>query len=167
MYKLLDTCRPSTQGEHLDIAEAMPRELRELVALDRICFPEVAWPPAVWWEALIEPGFRVRVVREAGAVVAASVVLSGRPVAVLASLGVHPSRRGRGIGRLLLADAVSSAFAAGARWMSLDVDRMNRSAISLYRAAGFVVVRRFAEDGRDRQEMLRRLGRQRGGHRNP
>jgi [ribosomal protein S18]-alanine N-acetyltransferase len=142
----------------------MPAELPALVALDRICFPEVAWPATGWWEAMLTPGFRVRVVREAGVVVAASVVLPGRPVAVLASLGVHPSRRGRGIGRLLLTDAVWQAVGAGARWMSLDVDRVNRSAISLYRSGGFVVLRRFFEDGRARQEMTRRLGKSRAYH---
>jgi [ribosomal protein S18]-alanine N-acetyltransferase len=159
MYKLLDTCRRSTQGDRPEIAEARPGELRALVALDRACFPEVAWPPSAWWQALLEPDFRVRVVRQAGVVVAASVVLLGRPVAVLASLGVHPSLRGRGIGRRLIVDAVLAAFAAKARWMSLDVDRVNHPAISLYRACGFVAVRRFSEDGRARQEMLRRLGR--------
>jgi len=42
------------------------------------------------------------------------------------------------------------------------VDRANRGAVGLYRQEGFAVSRRFWEDGRWRQEMLRRLGGVRG-----
>jgi hypothetical protein len=41
------------------------------------------------------------------------------------------------------------------------VDRSNRAATSLYAQERFGVWRRFREDGRWRQEMLRRLGRAR------
>ncbi len=139
------------------VHEARRSDLAELVALDRACFGRLAWPTHGWWQVIVQPGWRARLLRESGVLVAASVLLSDRPVMVLASLGVHPSCRRRGLGRTLLLDAVAEATSAGAQWLSLEVDRDNREAINLYRRTGFAPLRRFVEDGRQRIEMVRRV----------
>ncbi len=137
---------------------ARPADLPALVELDRVCFAARAWSRAAWREVVTEPEWTVVVIARGNLVVAASVLLPAAPVTHLASLAVHPRWRRRGVGRELLGDAIARARAASARWLALEVDRDNTGAISLYRRDGFAVARRFLEDGRWRQEMVRRLG---------
>jgi ribosomal-protein-alanine N-acetyltransferase len=138
---------------------AAARDHGELVRLDRTCFGRRAWLAEEWWEAITEPGWTTVVLDAGGVVAGATVLLLWPPVAGLASIAVHPHHRGRGLGSVLLRDAVNRARGAGARWLSLEVDADNRAAIELYHAEGFCTVRRFAEDGRARLEMHRRIRR--------
>jgi ribosomal-protein-alanine N-acetyltransferase len=142
----------------LEFALADARELDALVVLDHNCFGSRAWPLAQWRELVDTPGWRIAVLPHAARPVAVSVLLPGTPRAYRASLAVAPVWRRQGVGRLLLRDAVSTASAGGARWLVLEVDDDNRDAQRLYRSDGFLVVRRFREDGRTRLEMVRRLG---------
>jgi len=142
---------------------AVPADLAALFELDRLCFARRAWSLRAWCEVVTLPEWTVVVLEVEGSLAAASVILPAAPVSWLASLAVHPSWRRRGWGRELLRDALERARAASARWLSLEVDRSHRAAIALYRQEGFRVLRRFREDGRWRQEMLRRLGRGPGG----
>lgn len=105
-----------------------------------------------------DPGWTALVATVDGAVVAATVLVLGRPASSLASIAVHPGLRGRGVGRLLLRDALARARGAGSRLLVLEVDRGNRLAVRLYRQEGFGLLRRFREEGRWRLEMRRRLG---------
>ena len=141
---------------------ARPADLTALIELDRRCFGRRAWPPAAWLEAVTDPEWTTLVVRGSDMPVAAAVLLPFTPVAHLASIGVHPECQRRGIGTVLLRDALRRAGAAGARFLSLEVDRVNRGAVQLYRREGFGVVRRFREDGRWRIEMHRRVRRDDG-----
>ncbi|MEW6337713.1 MAG: GNAT family N-acetyltransferase [Acidobacteriota bacterium] len=138
---------------------AVARDHGALVRLDRICFGPRAWPAGEWWEAISEPGWTTVVLECGGEVAGATVLILWPPVAGLASIAVHPSHRGRGWGGVLLRDAVRRACDAGARWLSLEVDADNRTAIELYRSEGFRMARRFVEDGRARLEMHRRVRR--------
>jgi len=142
--------------------QARTEEIEALVELDRLCFGSRAWSRKAWREAVLDPEWTTVVLAGAGGILAASVLLPAAPVSCLASLAVHPWHRRTGWGRVLLRDAVARARAASARWLSLEVDRVNRGAVALYRREGFGVLRRFREDGRWRQEMVRRLGGGRG-----
>jgi ribosomal-protein-alanine N-acetyltransferase len=141
---------------------ARPSDLAALVELDRACFGRRAWSVRAWREAVTTPEWTTVVIERDGAVVAASVLIPDVPRACLASIAVAPEWRRRGLGHALVRDAIARARAASARWLSLEVDRANRGAVGLYRRQGFAVARRFWEDGRWRQEMLRRLGGARG-----
>ncbi len=138
---------------------AVARDHAGLVRLDRACFGHRAWPAEEWWEAITEPGWTTVVLDAGGAPAGATVLLLWPPVAGLASIAVHPDHRGQGWGGVLLRDAVARARVAGARWLTLEVDADNRAAIELYHAEGFRAERRFAEDGRARLEMHRRIRR--------
>jgi ribosomal-protein-alanine N-acetyltransferase len=153
---------PAGLADGLELAAGEIRDLGALIALDRATFGARAWPHSQWRELLTAPAWRIALVRQAEHLVAACVLLPGAPLAHLASLAVVPEWRRRGVGRFLLADAVGRAGAAGARWLLLEVDADNRDALCLYRNDGFVVTRRFREDGRIRLEMVRRLGTRRG-----
>lgn len=62
----------------------------------------------------------------------------GGRAAWLEDMVVEPSRRGRGIGKRLLDEAVSGARAAGCTRLSLLTDATNSSAMRFYGRAGFV-----------------------------
>ena len=138
--------------------QATAADLQALVELDRLCFRGRAWSVRAWCEVVTFPEWTSVVLVDGREMVAASVLLPAAPVSWLASIAVRPSHRGRGLGRALLRDAVARARAASARWLSLEVDRVNRVAVDLYLKEGFGPLRRFREDGRWRQEMVRRLG---------
>ena len=157
----------SPAEEHDGPLPARPRparsdEIAALVELDRLCFGRRAWSLKAWREVVLDPEWTTLVLGDGGEPIAASVILPASPVSWLASLAVHPCHRGAGLGRAMLRDAIARARDAAARWLSLEVDRVNRVAVALYRREGFTVLRRFREEGRWRQEMLRRLGGGRG-----
>jgi [ribosomal protein S18]-alanine N-acetyltransferase len=144
------------------LGRARTTEVIPLVALDRLCFGPRAWSAAGWWEVVTRPEWTTILARSEGGPVAAMVLASWAPVASLASLAVHPDWRRRGLGTVLLRQAIERARRGGARWLSLDVDLANLEARRLYRREGFGVVRRFREDGLWRVEMRRRLARRDG-----
>jgi ribosomal-protein-alanine N-acetyltransferase len=146
----------------IDPRPARRGEIALLVELDRACFGSRAWSAQAWREVVLLPEWTTLVLVREGRLAAASVLLPGAPVAWLASLAVHPSHRRAGLGRVLVRDALERARRASSRWLSLEVDRANRAAVTLYRREGFGVLRRFREEGRWRQEMIRRLGGGRG-----
>lgn len=143
--------------------QARAGEIEALVELDRVCFGRRAWSVQAWWEVVTFPEWTTVVLERRGAVIATSVLLPAAPVSWLASLAVHPAWRRRGLARLLVHDAVARARDASARWLSLEADRVNRIAVQLYRDERFGLLRRFREEGRWRQEMVRRLGGRRRG----
>jgi ribosomal protein S18 acetylase RimI-like enzyme len=127
------------------------------VALDRICFGRRAWPVEGWLEVVTEPGWTTLVLEERHELIAAMVLLLARPVASLASLAIHPERRGCGLGSIMLRHAVEESRRLHARFLALEVDAANRAARRLYAREGFGLARRFREEGRLRVEMHRRL----------
>jgi len=56
----------------------------------------------------------------------------------LLNIAVHPERRGRGIGRALLAECIRRSARAGASRIFLEVRAGNGDALRLYRRMGFV-----------------------------
>jgi len=142
--------------------EAGARDIAALVELDRVCFGRRAWSAQAWREVVTLPEWTTEVIEEDRQIIAASVLLPAAPVSWLASLAVYPGSRRRGLGRLLLRAAVARARDAHARWLSLEVDRVNEAAIELYRREGFGLLRRFRGEGRWRQELVHRLGGGRG-----
>lgn len=152
----VDTCLSATRRF------AEPSDLAALFQLDRVCFGRRAWSPGAWCEVVTVPEWTTVVVELDDAIAAVSVLLLAAPISWLASLAVHPAWRRRGLARCLVRDALERARAASAGWLSLEVDRSHGTAVVLYRQEGFGVLRRFREDGRWRQEMVRRLGGTRG-----
>lgn len=66
--------------------------------------------------------------------------LDGGPYAWISNLTTDPDRRGRGLGRLMLARGLDSLLDRGAESVMLGVDSANSAAVGLYRSAGFEVI---------------------------
>lgn len=136
---------------------ATDSDVSDLYLLDQVCFGSLAWPHDAWQEVIAEPDWVTTVLSQEDQVVASSVVLPLLPQVHLASIGVHPAFRRRGLGKFLLHRAVHKAREWRAHWLTLEVDLENSVARRFYRTQGFCVMRRFHEDGRQRVEMHRRL----------
>lgn len=70
----------------------------------------------------------------------------------ISTIAVHPDRRRRGIGRMILNHALEQARAMGAELATLEVRESNTGAIELYRAFGFALKGRRPGYYRDTEE---------------
>jgi ribosomal protein S18 acetylase RimI-like enzyme len=70
----------------------------------------------------------------------------------VASMGLVPAARSRGLGRALIATLVDDARARGDRGLRLEVFEQNAPAVAVYQRAGFRVVRRLVSYEIDRLE---------------
>jgi ribosomal protein S18 acetylase RimI-like enzyme len=126
---------------------ARPEDLDALVELENEVFSVDRVSRRAWRHLLGRAHGRVLVVRGAGPddppLLGAAVILfrRGAGVARLYSLAVAPRARGRGVGRGLLDAALGLAAAAGGERLGLEVRADNRTALALYREAGFRPVR--------------------------
>lgn len=83
------------------------------------------------------------VVREAdGRLIGMALARTALDEAELLLMCVSPAARGRGLGRVLVQDAIDRARQAGARRMFLEVRDGNTAAAALYGAAGFTPIGR-------------------------
>ncbi len=55
----------------------------------------------------------------------------------ITTIAMHPGHRGSGLGELLLASLIDTAYTIGAKWVTLEVRVSNHVAQSLYRKYGF------------------------------
>jgi ribosomal-protein-alanine N-acetyltransferase len=60
--------------------------------------------------------------------------------AEILTVAVAPSARGRGLGRLLMEEAMRRVYREGAAACFLEVDQANQAAMGLYRSLGFEVI---------------------------
>ena len=98
---------------------------------------------------LEESGARVWVAESGAGELAGLCEVYGRDVEVdgavvrsghIASLAVHPGRRGQGLGRWLLSAGIGTCREAGWPTVELNVDRDNAPALGLYESVGFRAV---------------------------
>lgn len=146
------------------IRQATMADLLAVFRIEKASFEE-PWPYAAFEHYLEEPGFLVadeggKVV---GYVVATLVPNHGRPLGHVKDFAVHPDRRGQGVGKTLLAQALATVTARGAQSVKLEVRADNDPAIGLYRSFGFEhfrTVPRYYGDGTDAYVMLCDLSRE-------
>lgn len=125
------------------IRSATPADAAALAAFEAACFPACDRFPARTWRHLLGTASRrgtalVRVVGEPAPLAAIVWLLRRRArVARLYSLAVAPAARGRGLARLLLADAIAR-LPRRCQVVSLEVRAANQPALGLYAALGFV-----------------------------
>ncbi|QNL19852.1 ribosomal protein S18-alanine N-acetyltransferase [Hyphobacterium sp. CCMP332] len=130
-----------------------------LADLHARCFPR-GWSSTELAQLAAEPGV---IALSAGTPRAAGFILVRVALdeAEVLTLATDPDRRRAGIGRSLLAEALTEARHAGAKTAFLEVSDQNAAAISLYQSAGFVQGgrrRAYYPDGSDALVMEKTLG---------
>lgn len=98
---------------------------------------ELTRPPLGWRERLKQDAAATFLATRAGEDIG---LVTGAPydhTAGLFSMWVHPSARGAGVGRALVAVVIAWARAEGHEHIRLDVSDDNEAAIRLYAACGF------------------------------
>jgi ribosomal-protein-alanine N-acetyltransferase len=143
----------------VEIRPASWRDFGDIVALERLCFAQDPWP---WTDVLAALTFpdtiRLKAVvdgRTIGFVVGDR--RRSQRVGWIATIGVHPDYRRRGIGQRLLA---ACEAALGLDRIRLTLRASNRGARALYDQAGYVAVdvwRSYYHDGEDGIVMERKV----------
>ncbi|GAB3037132.1 ribosomal protein S18-alanine N-acetyltransferase [Natronobiforma cellulositropha] len=155
------TVPAATAGEGVTVRQAERADLLAVYRIETASFPQ-PWPYDAFECFLGEPGFLVAVdgKRVVGYVVADVTRSYGRGLGHVKDVAVHPDRRGRGVGSLLLARALFVLTLDGATSVKLEVRESNHRAQRLYESFGFETLRRvhqYYDDGEDALVMIREL----------
>lgn len=146
----------------LAIKPPTPKELEEIVELDRICFGklwtkegyqrELASPNSLllslsWFEQENEPESEIAKPLESssnlqGQIIGIGCFWSIVEEAHITLLGIHPDYRGQGLGQLLLYILLERAVERKLERATLEVKASNQAALSLYQKFGFQVAGR-------------------------
>ena len=127
------------------VEAATPDDVAELMEVERACFSH-PWNARHFLDSMADaPHGRVLVVRMAAgaagpAIVAYCVVLLAGVEMQLYNVAVHPSWRGRGLGRWLMQMVLERGRRQGAQTVLLEVRRGNEAARRLYESLGFTVL---------------------------
>ena len=139
---------PANSGGRLSVLPATWRDYRQVLALERVCFNEDAWPWIDILGALTFPD-TVRLKAELdGRVVGFAVgdLRRREDLGWIATIGVHPDFRRRGIGRRLL---LACEEALGTGRIRLTLRLSNLEARQLYERNGYVEIDRLERYYRD------------------
>jgi GNAT superfamily N-acetyltransferase len=138
-------------ADRISVREATANDIPQLCGLLAILFAQEAdFKPSARKQArglrllLKQPDVgRIYCATEGKAVIGMVSILftvstaEGGRVAWLEDMVIHPTRRGRQIGRRLLRVAIRGARAAGCRRVTLLTDATNKPAMHFYKRAGF------------------------------
>jgi ribosomal-protein-alanine N-acetyltransferase len=148
----------ATPTATVGVREAVRADLLDVFRIEKRSFSQ-PWPYDAFERFLEEPGFLVAADEGVvGYVVADTMPNHGTSMGHVKDLAVAHDRRGEGIGRLLLGEALGRLFVEGAGRVKLEVRASNGAATSLYREFGFEthhVIPAYYDDGEDAHIMVR------------
>lgn len=119
------------------IRSAEERDFDALMEIEKFSFSDGGWSERVMRDALSESHARVLVAEKNGEVVGFTVTSLVIDESELLDIAVRESRRGEGIGRVLLTEALEDLRSRGAIVTFLEVREHNTPAVGLYESAGF------------------------------
>lgn len=133
---LTDTNQP---GNRIQILPATWRDLNSLRHIEQVCFPKDAWPLWDLIGVLTFPNvIRLKAMRDDKMIGFAAVDLRpSEQTAWIATIGVLPEYRGRGIGRQLMQACEQQVTLKSIR---LNVRASNHVAIQLYQDLGYIKI---------------------------
>ncbi|HSY16247.1 MAG TPA: ribosomal protein S18-alanine N-acetyltransferase [Jatrophihabitantaceae bacterium] len=143
----------ATAGDGVSVVAMLPVHIDALMCFEREMFGAEAWSAQAYREELADRDHRsyVTALDSSGALVGwAGVRVLGADAEVL-TVGVVPSARRAGIGRLLLGTLLAHAVERGAEQVFLEVRVDNPAALAMYENDGFArlgIRRGYYENGR-------------------
>ncbi|WP_026429599.1 ribosomal protein S18-alanine N-acetyltransferase [Schaalia georgiae] len=126
----------------VDVVPARAGDLRELVRLEGLLFPEDPWTEGMLREELASASSHYLIARADGTACGYGGVKVLGDQGDIMTIGVVPGARGRSVGSRLLDGLIAWARRAGADELFLDVRASNAAAIGLYLSRGFEAVGR-------------------------
>lgn len=123
------------------IRQAQSQDLEQLIRLEELCFNEESFSRQQIRYLATRAKADFLLTEEAGEITAFIVLLKRKNSSALRiySLAVSPRHRGKGLARLLLAEAGKRARNNGFRYLTLEVSAFNEPAVCLYKQHGFEV----------------------------
>lgn len=118
------------------VRPATAEDLAAIEAVERASFGD-PWSRKSFADSLQHEFVRLHVVETDGEVVGFSIVWVSGEECDLANLAVHPTRRGEGLGKALLDEALRQAKSESLAVMFLEVRASNAAALRLYESRGF------------------------------
>ena len=132
--------------------DATLADLDGLLALEQLVFPpHEAFSCGQYYRLLRSDRVSIRAIRAAcdGQIIGSAILLrrlaGPRLVGRIYSIAVSPDHRGRGLGRLLMDDLLTTCRREGVSRLYLEVRQDNVPAIGLYRRYGFEEVARLPD----------------------
>lgn len=155
---LLHIMRSMTEPDVVIIRPMATSDLDEVLAIELISYP-VPWNREHFLQEIHSPLSFPSVAVADGPVVGYLCLMSLFEEAQIMNIAVAPQQRGRGIGRLLMEQAVVTAREKGAEMLVLEVRESNAAAIALYEAFGFVryFVRKGYYEGKEDALMMEKM----------
>ncbi|MCW0484005.1 GNAT family N-acetyltransferase [Gaoshiqia sediminis] len=123
------------------IRQARSQDLEQLLHLEELCFNEESFSRQQLRYLSTRAKADFLLTEEAGEITAFIVLLKRKNSSGLRiySLAVSPRHRGKGLARLLLAEAGKRAQTYGISYLTLEVSAFNEPAVCLYKQQGFEV----------------------------
>ena len=128
---------PGTGGADVRLRPASERDVAAVVAIDRAAFTPHWWHSAATLCRRAAASSHFAVAELAGAVAGYAEGEAHPPAAHLNRVAVHPAHQGRGLGTLLLCDALRAFWRQGAQQVTLNTQTDNHKSRQLYRRCGF------------------------------
>jgi len=116
------------------------RDLKQILVIEQVVFPEPWSLPIFTSELALRKGRAYRVAKEGREVVGYLGLMFVEDEAHITTIAVAPDHQRRRIGTWLMAQAMRLSLAEGARHLSLEVAAGNHRAQSLYRKFGLAPV---------------------------
>lgn len=124
------------------VRAATPDDVSRIAAIELSAFSD-PWPESAFNDLLLLSHARTVVAADSRCtVVGYCIVVGAADEGEIANIAVAPSAQRRGIGALLLDDAIASSARIGFRRLFLEVRTSNEPAIALYLSRGFFTVGR-------------------------
>lgn len=126
--------------ERLELSPMRRRDLKQVMVVERVAFPE-PWSQAVFTSELaLRSGRAYKVARIGRDLAGYYGLMFAADEAHVTTIAVAPAYRRQGVATRLLLDAVRVSIDHGARHVSLEVAASNHGAQALYRRFGFAPV---------------------------
>jgi ribosomal-protein-alanine acetyltransferase len=115
-------------------------DIAAVAALDQKLFSGESWSETAFEESLSDPSRTFWIVREQGALLGFCGLSQSMEQGDILNIGVEPSARGKGLGSLLLKEAIDHFAKEGGKELFLEVRASNTAAKGLYEKFGFAPI---------------------------